>query len=244
MLLPNKKQMIFAILIPTVVMRTGGTCSLPSQATLTSLSGTSTIYFPCTSTICCFDLSWSCLLYFNIQKGPSGCWHGHDNSQTKSCCKVRNSNKQNLLNSHRRRIKRTLSLHPSSPRALFNELLLASNQKQGEEGLAIGRKLLSFPEVNNCNAGFSQSSLFCFAFKEHKVPSGRDDAWSVHTCLQHDAPTCWILPESAQVWMLELVEGFLKQLIDYSALFFRSVLETTSSCLQRPRFLSGAHRFW
>ena len=36
--------MIFAILIPSVVMMTGGTVSLPSQATLTSLSGSFTIY--------------------------------------------------------------------------------------------------------------------------------------------------------------------------------------------------------
>ena len=38
-------------------------------------------------------------------------------------------------------------MHPSSPRAIFNELLLASHEKQGDEGLVIGRKLLSFPQV-------------------------------------------------------------------------------------------------
>merc|ERR1719266_387122 len=34
------------------------------------------------------------------------------------------------------------------------------------------------------------------------------------------------------------------QLAESSQNPLRAVLETTSSCLQRPRFLSGAHRFW
>ena len=94
----------------------------------------------------------------------------------------------------RRRIRRTLSLHPSSPRALFNQLLLAANQEQGHEALTILRKLLSFPQVNTA---FKVKGYF---LRKKNIPSGRIDAWLVHSSLQLHAWPGKIHKKSTQVF--------------------------------------------
>ena len=73
--------MIFVIPTLTVVMRRVATCTLPSQATLTFSSGNKVpteiqLIIPQTP-------------FVDFLKGPAGCGHGHDPTQTKSSCKVR-----------------------------------------------------------------------------------------------------------------------------------------------------------
>ena len=94
----------------------------------------------------------------------------------------------------RRRIRRTLSLHPSSPRALFNQLLLAANQEQGDEALTILRKLLSFPQV------YTAFKMKWYFLRKKIIPSGRVDAWLVHSSLRRHARHGTIHKKSTQVF--------------------------------------------
>ena len=142
----------------------------------------------------------------------------------------------------RRRIRRTLSLHPSSPRALFNQLLLSANQEQGDEALTILRKLLSFPQVYTAlkmKEYFLRKKLFP---QEELMPglytqacnSMLDMAKSTKSPLRYSVECNW----KVKVKVVSLICHYLL------CSFIRSIIETTTCCLRRPRFLSGAHRFW
>ena len=140
----------------------------------------------------------------------------------------------------RRRIRRTLSLHPSSPRALFNQLLLAANQEQGDEALTILRKLLSFPQVYTAlkvKEYFLRKKLF---LQEELMPglytqacnSMLDLAKSTRSPLRYSVGFHWKVKVVPLIFHYSLCS------------FIRNIIETTTCCLRRPRFLSGTHKFW